>query len=443
MNKKKKIISFWGRGFLLLMGIMVLFTVISKAAASFTVAKVSVTEPSSRKIQHTLIIEGRIEKNQELSVMTQPDLLVKRVMTSVGQRVEKGEVLAVLDEVHLREQLDHVRGEKRALELQNEALMQNQRQAENKRLRDRSQAQEDYELLKEKNKRTLAGLSGELEKAKRTLKKAERRKDKESSLVAQREVAEKREAYKAARIAAKEEEKVAKRAIREAQGQQPEADNSIEINHIAIKKLEKQIGKLTDLEKMKGEILAPRDGVITEILVNVGQKTLDSAIFTMTDDREGFLFAAKMTPEEATLVSTGDTVTLTASGWEEKDLSITSLELDESKEFMVVTVLLPAESFHLGETASMKVTQESENHSCTIPITALRQESGRYYVLVVEKQNTILGEQEKAVKEEVKILDKNEMYAALESESIKEDSQIIADSDRYVEAGDRVRLREE
>lgn len=442
MNKKKKIISFWGRGFLLLMGIMVLFTVISKAAASFTVANVSVTEPTSRKIQHTLIVEGRIEKNRELSVMTQPDLLVKRVLASVGQRVEKGEVLAVLDEVHLREQLDYVRGEKRALELQNEAVMQNQRQAENKRLRDRSQAQEDYELLREKNKRTLAGLSVELEKAKRTLKKAQRRKDKESSLVAQREVAEKREAYKAARIAAKEEEKVAKRAIREAQGQ-PEADNSIEINNIAIKKLEKQIGKLTDLEEMKGEILAPRDGVITEILVNVGQKTLDSAIFTMTDDREGFLFAAKMTPEEATLVSMGDTVTLTASGREEKDLSITSLELDESKEFMVVTVLLPAESFHLGETASMKVTQESENHSCTIPITALRQESGRYYVLVVEKQNTILGEQEKAVKEEVKVLDKNEMYAALESESIKEDSQIIADSDRYVEAGDKVRLREE
>ena len=442
MNKKKKIISFWGRGFLLLMGIMVLFTVISKAAASFTVANVSVTEPTSRKIQHTLIVEGRIEKNRELSVMTQPDLLVKRVLASVGQRVEKGEVLAVLDEVHLREQLDYVRGEKRALELQNEAVMQNQRQAENKRLRDRSQAQEDYELLKEKNKRTLAGLSGELEKAKRTLKKAERQKDKESSLVAQREVAEKREAYKAARIAAKEEEKVAKRAIREAQGQ-PEADNSIEINNIAIKKLEKQIGKLTDLEEMKGEILAPRDGVITEILVNVGQKTLDSAIFTMTDDREGFLFAAKMTPEEAALVSMGDTVTLTASCREEKDLSITSLELDESKEFMVVTVLLPAESFHLGETASMKVTQESENHSCTIPITALRQESGRYYVLVVEKQNTILGEQEKAVKEEVKVLDKNEMYAALESESIKEDSQIIADSDRYVEAGDKVRLREE
>lgn len=442
MNKKKKIISFWGRGFLLLMGIMVLFTVISKAAASFTVANVSVTEPTSRKIQHTLIVEGRIEKNRELSVMTQPDLLVKRVLASVGQRVEKGEVLAVLDEVHLREQLDYVRGEKRALELQNEAVMQNQRQAENKRLRDRSQAQEDYELLREKNKRTLAGLSVELEKAKRTLKKAQRRKDKESSLVAQQEVEEKREAYKAARIAAKEEEKVAKRAIREAQGQ-PETDNSIEINNIAIKKLEKQIGKLTDLEEMKGEILAPRDGVITEILVNVGQKTLDSAIFTMTDDREGFLFAAKMTPEEATLVSMGDTVTLTASGREEKDLSITSLELDESKEFMVVTVLLPAESFHLGETASMKVTQESENHSCTIPITALRQESGRYYVLVVEKQNTILGEQEKAVKEEVKVLDKNEMYAALESESIKEDSQIIADSDRYVEAGDKVRLKEE
>lgn len=442
MNKRKKMISFWGRGFLLLMGIMVLFTVVSKAAASFTVAKVSVTEPASRKIQHTLTVEGRIEKNRELSVMTQPDQLMKRVLVSVGQRVKKGEVLAVLDETHLREQLEGVRGEKRALELQNEAIRQNRRQAENKRLRDKSQAQEDYEQLREKNKLTLNRLSGELEKTKRALRKAQRRKDKESSLAARQEVKEAREAYQAARSTAKEEEKAAKRAIREAQGM-PEADNSIEINNIAIQKLEEKIGRLTALEEKKGEILAPKDGVITEILVNVGQKTLDTAIFTMTDDSEGFLFAGRMNPEEAALVSLGDTVVLTASGREEKDLSITSLELDESKEFMLVTVLLPAESFHLGETASMEVTQESDNQSCTIPITALRQENGRYYVLVVEKQNTVLGEQEKAVKVEVKVLDKNEMYAALESESIKEDSRIIADSDRYVEAGDRVRLREE
>lgn len=143
------------------------------------------------------------------------------------------------------------------------------------------------------------------------------------------------------------------------------------------------------------------------------------------------------------MVSPGDTVTLKASGREEKDLSVTSVDMDESKEFMVVTVLLPAESFHLGETASMEVIQESSNQSCTIPISALRQENGRYYVLTAEKQETVLGEEERAVKEEVKVLDKNEMYAALESESIKEDSRIITDSDRYVEAGDRVRLREE
>ena len=35
------------------------------------------------------------------------------------------------------------------------------------------------------------------------------------------------------------------------------------------------------------------------------------------------------------------------------------------------------------------------------------------------------------------------MYGAAGAETIKEDSQIIADSDRYVEAGDKVRLKEE
>ena len=64
-------------------------------------------------------------------------------------------------------------------------------------------------------------------------------------------------------------------------------------------------------------------------------------------------------------------------------------------------------------------------------------------MLVAEQRDTVLGEQLTAVKEEVKVLEKNEKNAALESDSLKEDSQIITDTDHYVEAGDRVRLREE
>lgn len=407
--KKKFTTAFWGRGFLFLLVIMFLFTLISRVTASLTVARVKVTEPSSQKIQHIVKAEGRIEKNRELSVLTEPDLLVEQVLVNVGQRVKKGETLAKLDQTALAEQLASVQGEKRALELQNQAIRKNQNQARRKRRRNIARAKADYERIRKTNAEALKG------KTKRD---------------------------KAAESEAKEKEREAKRALRDAE-EMPETDNSIEVNNIAIEKLDVQIDKLRKLKEKKGRIRAPRAGVITSILVNVGQKTTETGIFTMTDERAGLRFEGQLSLEDAKYVSLGDEVTLSASGKEKKDLTVTSLELDESKEFMLVTVLLPAEPFSLGETASMKVVQESANYPCTVPLTALRQENNKYYVLVAETRNTVLGEQLTAVKEEVKVLEKNEKDAALESESLKEDSPIITDTDRYVEAGDRVRLREE
>lgn len=407
--KKKFTAAFWGRGLLFLLAIMFLFTLISRVTASLTVARVKVTEPSSQKIQHIVKAEGRIEKNRELSVLTEPDLLVEQVLVNVGQRVEKGETLAKLDQTALAEQLDSVRGEKRVLELQNQAIRKNQNQARRKRQRDIARAKADYERIRKENEKALKG------KTKRD---------------------------KAAESAAKEKEREAKRALRDAE-EMLETDNSIEVNNIAIEKLDVQIDKLRKLKEKKGRIRAPRAGVITSILVNVGQKTAETGIFTMTDERAGLRFEGQLSLEDAKYVSPGDEVTLSASGKEKKDLTVASLELDESKEFMLVTVLLPAEPFSIGETVSMKVVQESANYPCTVPLTALRQENSKYYVIVAEPRNTVLGEQLIAVKEEVKVLEKNEKDAALESGSLKEDSQIITDTDRYVEAGDRVRLREE
>lgn len=409
--KKKKIVSkaFWGRGLLCLLILMFLFTLISKVTASLTVAKVSVTGSSARKIQHTVTAEGRIEKNRELSVMTEADLLVEQVLVNVGQRVKKGETLAKLNQTDLAEQLENIRGDKQALELQNQAIRKNQNQAERRRKRNIARARADYERICKENKEALNG---------------------------------KKKGNKAAERAAREKEREAKRALRDAE-EMPEADNSIEVNNIAIEKLDVQINKLQKLKEEKGQIRAPKAGVITDVLVNVGQKTVDTGIFTMTDEKAGLRFEGQLSPEDARYVSPGDDVTLTASGKEKKDLTVASLELDESKEFMLVTVLLPAEPFSLGETASMKVVQESSNYPCTVPVTALHQENNKYYVLVAETQNTVLGEQLTAVKEEVKVLEKNEQDAALETGSLKEDSRIITDTDRFVEAGDRVRLKEE
>ena len=91
----------------------------------------------------------------------------------------------------------------------------------------------------------------------------------------------------------------------------------------------------------------------------------------------------------------------------------------------------------------MTAVQESESYPCTVPVTALRQESGRNFVLTVQTEDTVLGEQEIARQAEVTVLEKNESCAALEADALDKETRIITDSDRYVQTGDRIRIRGE
>lgn len=434
MEKGKS--TFWMKGFVWLFCIMILFTIISKVADSFSVAKVKVSHPSARKLQYTVSAEGLIEKNREISVLTQPDLLVKSVLVSEGQRVKKGDVLAQLDLNQLEEQLDSINGEKKALELQNQAAEKNKSLTRQKRKKVLEQARSDYRQLRKENKAALARAKKELAGAQKKL--AGEGKDLEQKEVA----AEKKRALEELQTAAEKEEKAAKRAIEEAQSE-PEADNSIEVNNITIHSLQKQIDKLMKIKKQKGQILAPEAGVITGVLVNVGQRTMDSGFFTMTDDSAGLKFAGQIAVSDAKYVAVGDKIVLKSEDQKLEDISVTSLEMDESREFVNVTALLPADTFALEESVTMTVGKESENYPCTVPVTALRQESGRNFVLTVQTENTVLGEQEVARQMEVTVLEKNELYAALEMGALDGESRIVIDSDKYVQTGDRIRIREE
>ena len=142
-------------------------------------------------------------------------------------------------------------------------------------------------------------------------------------------------------------------------------------------------------------------------------------------------------------VSVGDKVTLQSAGRKLEDIAVTSMEMDENREFMNVTALLPADTFALGETVTMTVKQESQSYPCTVPVTALRQESGKSFVLAVQKEDTVLGEQEVARQMEVTVVEKNESYVALEADAMDKETRIITDSDRFVENGDRIRPEEE
>lgn len=79
------------------------------------------------------------------------------------------------------------------------------------------------------------------------------------------------------------------------------------------------------------------------------------------------------------------------------------------------------------------------SYEALVPLSVLREEQNAAYVLAAEVRAGILGDQYTAIKVPVTVLDQDEDYAAVEG-AIGADTLIVSESNKYVEAGDRIRL---
>ncbi len=64
-------------------------------------------------------------------------------------------------------------------------------------------------------------------------------------------------------------------------------------------------------------------------------------------------------------------------------------------------------------------------------------------MLVIEEQETILGTELTARRRKVKIMDQDDEYVALENDSLTDEELFVSDTDKEIQDGTRVRLREE
>ena len=174
----------------------------------------------------------------------------------------------------------------------------------------------------------------------------------------------------------------------------------------------------------------------------VGQKSMDTAAFLMSDSSGGMTFTTQISKEDAVYVMTGDTVTLKSGDRACEELTVLSTETNED-ETVKVTVYVPKDTFTLGAYAFMELAKQSEEYGITIPVSAVHTENERNFVYVMEPEETVLGGSFVALRTEVTVAEKNGMYAAVTDSSLTEESQIIIDSDQMISAGETVRLQEE
>lgn len=250
------------------------------------------------------------------------------------------------------------------------------------------------------------------------------------------------DAYEDAVLAANEAAVTAGRAVAVA-GISDASDSTLAVGEITVEQMELQLEKLERLLEADGRICAPSDGLITEIAVNIGERTVDTPAVRMADLTKGYRFTAELTKEQETYIGAGDEVTLTDSRRNHlEQLAVESVTADgENEGIYEISVPLPDDTLELGAAAVLDYSSPSQTYAICVPLAALHlDERNQPYVLTYDEQDSVLGKELRARKVSVNILDQNESYAALADGSISSQDEVIVSADKAVDDGSRIRL---
>lgn len=325
-----------------------------------------------------------------------------------------------------------------AAKLQQQAKKNGAAAQESERKQTLSRAQEDYDETISKNEKLVCKAKELWQEAEQKLENYQNGEDEDSADDSLVEDA--RKTLEDAKSQQTQQKKSAKRAIEDA-GETDAVDHSVEINNVSIAEKQRALAQLQKTKEQEGKIVAQTDATVSKILLTAGDRTTETAAFLLADLSEGARFTTEISKEDAKYVVVGDAVTLKVNDKSYEDMTVLSTETNEDSSVRV-TVYVPKKTIPIGTHASMEIEQTSEKYATTLPLTAIHAEQSKYFVYVLEKEDTVLGEETVARKVNVSIVEKNGEYAALSDGSLSEDDSVIVESDTMLANGEKVRLKE-
>lgn len=325
-----------------------------------------------------------------------------------------------------------------AAKLQQQAKKNEAAAQERERKQTLSRAQEDYDETISKNEKLVRKAKELWQEAEQKLENYQNGEDEDSADDSLVEDA--RKTLEDAKSQQTQQKKSAKRAIEDA-GETDAVDHSVEINNVSIAEKQRALAQLQKTKEQEGKIVAQTDATVSKILLTAGDRTTETAAFLLADLSEGARFTTEISKEDAKYVVVGDVVTLKVNDKSYEDMTVLSTETNEDSSVRVI-VYVPKKTISIGTHASMEIEQISEKYATTLPLTAIHAEQSKYFVYVLEKEDTVLGEETVARKVNVSIVEKNGEYAALSDGSLSEDDSVIVESDTMLANGEKVRLKE-
>lgn len=216
------------------------------------------------------------------------------------------------------------------------------------------------------------------------------------------------------------------------------ADSTAALYELDMKQIQAQLASLYSIKKQKGEIKAENDGIISKIQVEAGGRTADTAAVLMTDPQRPCQFKFSITKEQGKYVQLNDTINLKLNG--QSDLEVTvDYFMENTQGGYDLICILPEGVGKPGLIGNIKKSVQGEYHNLTLPVDAVFEETGGYFIYTLNEKEGILGSEYYAEKIKVQVKDKNDRFAALESGTISEDTKVITYSTKELKQGESVR----
>ena len=443
-KRKKKIVA----GFFVFLAAMWLCTVISKSIYASRLPIVSTESVESKYVEHVVNVDGIVVAGEKNPVTALGGLRIEKLMVQVGDQVEEGDVLFTIDMEDLASIMEEKQTAISKVQTQINTILANEELARQKKELEAERAREDYDELARRED-TLVGRAAEA---------YSQIKD---------EIGEQREGYftedgEYISGAADEEleDALQQAAYAEADAKwqrdttmkdagrkvedilMPEnEDATLEVSQLELSELRADLSLYQEIKNANGEIRAGRGGMVTDIYVNTGGRTSDSAVMLLADDSVPCQFKTVLTQDQKKYVGLNDTVELKLDGSRKgKEAVIDYLaESSTAPGSYDVYINLPEGTGVPGMSGTMSRTESGEKHSCCVTPAAVHKSDNRSFVYVVREREGILGMEYYAEQVNVTVVDENENWTALEAPLDKED-RIINSSTKEIKNGEIIRL---
>lgn len=428
--RKKKIMA----GFFIFLALMWLCTIISKSIYASRLPVVTTVVTEQKYVEHIVEVEGIVVAGEKNPVTALSGLRIDKVMVQAGDRVEEGDVLFTIDMEDLKAIMEEKQTQIAKLQLQIDTILKNEELARQKKALEEERARADYDAQARYQDTLVGRAAEEINQAETDIEEQGGGNDALDDALQSAAYAEADAKWQRENTMKDAERRVEDILLPEAE------DSTLSASRIELADMQADLSQYQAVLDINGQITAGSGGLITDVFISVGGRIPDSAVMLIADDAVPCQFKAMLTKEQKKYVSLDDKADLKLDG-SSKETEATVDYLAESESMpgnYEIYMNLPEGKGTPGLSGIMTRTETGEKYPNCLPPSAVHRDNTRSFVYVVKEREGILGAEYYVEELNVKILDENENWIAVEG-ALDRESQVIVSATKEIKNGEIVR----